>query len=135
MVFMLPDAFPLLFALFSFSDFFSDMMFVLRIFVLLMIISFITMHLGKGPLAIVLIVGISWFVLFGAFWFFGGVYVLLMLLMFGVSGILIDFFFIRGPVGGQQPESPVSHGIDLMQKRGAMMHQRRLPPGGGGMPG
>ena len=131
MVFMLPDAFPLLFALFSFSDFFSDMMLVLRIFVLLTIISFVVMHLGKGPLAIVLIVGISYFVLFGAFWFFGGVYVLMMLMMFGVSGILIDFFFIKGPAGGNQSEAPISHGIDLMQKRGGMMQQRRLPPGGG----
>ncbi|MDP2973620.1 MAG: hypothetical protein Q8N60_01080 [Candidatus Diapherotrites archaeon] len=128
---MLPDAFPLLFALFSFSDFFSDMMLVLRIFVLLTIISFVVMHLGKGPLAIVLIVGISYFVLFGAFWFFGGVYVLMMLMMFGVSGILIDFFFIKGPAGGNQSEAPISHGIDLMQKRGGMMQQRRLPPGGG----
>ncbi len=111
-------ALTLLFALFSFSEFLSDMTLVLKIFVLLTIISFIVMHLGKGPLAIVLILGISWFVLFGAFWFFGSVYVLMMLLLFGVSGILIDFFFVGG-MGGQ-PEQPVSHGLDLKAKRGAM---------------
>ena len=108
----------LLFALFSFTEFFSDMVLVLKIFVLLTIISFIVMHLGKSPLAIILIVGISWFVLFGAFWFFGSVYVLMSLLAFGASGILIDFFFVGG-MGGA-PESPIGHGIDLKTKRGAI---------------
>ncbi|MBN2067186.1 MAG: hypothetical protein JW744_01835 [Candidatus Diapherotrites archaeon] len=124
---MIEAMLPALFVLFSITEFFGDMVFVLKIFVLLTIISFIVMHLGKGPLAIILIVGISWFVLFGAFWFFGSVYVLMMLLLFGVSGILIDFFFVGG-MGGPQEQTPISHGIDLKQKRGAMMAQARGGP-------
>jgi len=126
---MFEEALPLIFALFSFGEFVSDMTLVLKVFVLMTIISFIVMHLGKGPLAIILIVGISWFVLFGAFWFFGSVYVLMMLLMFGVSGILIDFFFVGG-MGGQ-PEQPISHGLDVKTKRGAVHpppSMRRRPP-------
>ncbi len=124
---MVQDILPMLFALFSFSEFFGDMTFVLKIFVLMTIISFIVMHLGTGPLAIILILGISYFVLIGAFWFFGSVYVLMMLLMFGVSGILIDFFFVGG-MGTPQEQTPISHGIDLRAKRGAMMAHGRGSP-------
>ena len=70
--------------LFWLFEFFRDMIFVVKIFVLLTIISFILQHLGKGPLAIVLIVGFSYFMLFSPFsWFFEITYVLMMLLLFG----------------------------------------------------
>src|SRR3989338_3844792 len=91
---MLATVFPAMLALLSIGEFFSDMVMVLKIFVLLTIISWVVMHLGKGPLAIVLIIGISWFVLFDMFWLFGGTYVLMMLLTLGVAGIFIDMFFV-----------------------------------------
>ncbi len=97
---------PTMFALLSIGEFFSDMILVLKIFVLLTIISWVVMHLGKGPLAIVLIIGISWFVLFDAFWLFGGTYVLMMLLTLGIAGIFIDFFFVFpgfAAIGGGKP--------------------------------
>ena len=97
-------------ALLSFGEFFGDMMLVLKIFVLMTIISFVVMNLGKGPLSIILIIGISWFVLFDYWYFFGGVYVLMMTLMFGVAGILVDFFFVFPGFmggGGQTQEAQV----------------------------
>jgi len=120
-------------ALLSVGEFFSDMMLVLKIFVLLAIISFVLMHLGKGPLSIVLILGISWFVLFDYFWFFGGVYMLLMLLTFGVAGILVDFFFVFPGFaggGGQTPESKVGSVGGLLARQ--QQFGPHAPPGGAG---
>ncbi len=122
---------PTMFALLSIGDFFSDMILVLKIFVLLTIISWVVMHLGKGPLSIVLIIGISWFVLFDAFWLFGGTYVLMMLLTLGVAGIFIDLFFVFpgfAAVGG--PKGPAEA---KMSSQGGVMQRMNLfkqKPGG-----
>ena len=124
---------PTMFALLSIGEFFSDMVFVLKIFVLLTIISWVIMHLGKGPLSIVLIIGISWFVLFDAFWLFGGTYVLMMLLTLGIAGIFIDFFFVfpgfaAGTGMPSGPEAKVSSQGGVNQR----MQLFRPKPGGGG---
>ncbi len=125
-------------ALFSFGELFADFNFVLKIFVLLSIISFIKNHLGTGPLAIILILGIGYFVFFEAWVFFGGIYVLYMLLALGVSGILIDFFFVSGGPAGGKPEeagqqlSPVSSGADIARRQAQMKaaHQAQARLGG-----
>ena len=109
---MVFEIMPLMFALLSIGEFFSDMVFVLKIFVLLTIISWVIMHLGKGPLSIVLIIGISWFVLFDAFWLFGGTYVLMMLLTLGIAGI-----FSQGGVNQR---------INLFRQKPGRI--RKLPP-------
>ena len=131
---MVFEIMPMMFALLSIGEFFSDMVFVLKIFVLLTIISWVIMHLGKGPLSIVLIIGISWFVLFDAFWLFGGTYVLMMLLTLGVAGIFIDFFFVfpgfaagAGGAGGLAPEAKMSSQGGVNQR----MQLFRPKPGGG----
>jgi len=127
--------FPLLSVLFV-AEFFSDMILALKIFVLLTIISWVVMHLGKGPLAIALIVGLSWFILFDAFWFFGGVYVLMTLLMLGFAGIFIDLFFVFpgfassiGPNGPAEAKMSSQGGVNQRMK---MFHKapggRKLPP-------
>lgn len=104
-------------------EFFRDMVLVLKIFVLLAIISFILNHLGRGPIAMVLIIGFSYFMLFSPFsWFFETTYILMMLLMLGASGILIDFFFVGGGFGGEP--QPVSSGADLAA-RVAMVQRGR----------
>ncbi len=136
---MVFEIMPLMFALLSIGEFFSDMVFVLKIFVLLTIISWVIMHLGKGPLAIVLIVGISWFVLFDAFWFFGGTYVLMMLLTLGIAGIFIDLFFVfpgfaagAGGSGGLPAEAKMSSQGGVNQRMQAFKAKpgraRKLPP-------
>jgi len=135
MVFMVEAGLPIMLALFI-GEFFSDMLFVLKIFVLLAIVSFVMMHLGKGPLAIVLIVGISYIVLFSPLtWLFEGAYVLMMLFMLGVAGIFIDLFFVFpgfAAGGGLTPEAKMSSqgGVNQRMK---MFNKpvgggRRLPP-------
>jgi hypothetical protein len=124
--------FPLL-AVLSIGGFFSDMILALKIFVLLTIISWVVMHLGKGPLAIALIVGLSWFILFDAFWFFGGVYVLMTLLMLGFAGIFIDLFFVFpgfAAGGGATPEAKMSSQGGVNQR----MKLFNKPPGGRRLP-
>ena len=125
--------FPLL-AVLQIGEFFSDMIMALKIFVLLTIVSWVVMHLGKGPLAIALIVGLSWFILFDAFWFFGGVYVLMTLLMLGFAGIFIDLFFTfpgfaAGSWGAPEAKMSSQGGVNQRMK---MFHQqpgaRKLPP-------
>lgn len=131
---MLESAFPAMLAFLSIGEFFSDMTLVLKVFVLLTIISYIVMHLGKGPLAIVLIIGISWFVLFDAFWFFGGTYVLMTLLTLGVAGIFIDLFFTfpgfasGGGLGAAEAKMSSQGGVNQRMKL------FRQPPGGGKIP-
>lgn len=118
---------PVLFWLF---EFFQDMVFVIKIFVLLTIISFVLNHLGKGPLSFVLIIGFAYFMLFSPFsWFFEWTYVLMMMLLFGVSGILIDFFFVSGGAmggAGAEEPSPMSHGIDLANRVAAVQRGRSI---------
>ncbi len=114
-------------------EFLGDLNFVIKIFVLLTITSWVMNHLGKGPVSWILIAAVAYFVLFDAWTLFGPIYVLYMLLMFGISGIIIDFFFISA--GGPPPppeegmESPVSSGIDIqrrMQEQAAHSHAARM---------
>ena len=109
--------FPLFTLLFIF-ELFGDLNFIIKIFVLLTLISWVNNHIGKGPLSLILIGGIGYFVLFDGWKLFGPIYVLYMLLMFGVSGVIIDFFFVGGGGGPEKEgmESPVSSGVDI-QKR------------------
>jgi len=103
---------------------FSDMILVLKIFTLMAIIAFVMQHLGKGPLAILIIVGISWFVVFDYFAFFGGIYVLWILLSFGLTGVIIDFFFVN-PGGGVEKTPGISTGGEFMARQAQMQKARR----------
>jgi len=118
---------------FSLTELYSDMMLALKIFALLTVVSFVYMHLGKGPLSYALIGGISWFVLFDYWKFFGGVFLLYSLLTLGISGILIDFFFVTGMGGGGEEPSPVDSSMDLMmrQKQLARAQQMQARAGAG----
>ena len=107
-------------------EFGSDMLLVLKIFVILTIASFVVNHVGKGPLSIVIIVGFSYFMVFSPWaWFFEWTYVIMMLLMFGISGILIDFFFVGGGSGGGEA-SPVSSGADIAKRAAASQRGRSV---------
>ncbi|MBT7240956.1 MAG: hypothetical protein HN878_00540 [Candidatus Diapherotrites archaeon] len=102
----------------------GDMTFVLKIFVLMTIIAFVTQHLGKGPLAVLVIVVLSWFIVFDYFRFFGGVYVLYMAVTLGFSGILIDFFFVN-PGSGQANEGGISNGKDFAARQSQIQRMMR----------
>ena len=105
-------------------EFFGDLNFIIKIFAFLTLVAWVRNHLGTGTISWILIIGLAYFIMFDGWVLFGPIYVIYMLLMFGISGILIDFFFIApggpppAPVEGM--ESPISHGIDL-QKR---MHEQ-----------
>ena|SRR3989338_4634172 len=104
----------------------EDFSLILKIFVLMTIISFVLGHLGKTPLAMILLAIVSIFVL-GDFWkFFGGIYLLYMMLSLGIAGILIDFFFVSGMGGGGQhaEQSPVDSGRDLAHRQKAIMERQ-----------
>ena len=118
---MLDFILPMLFI----AELLSDANLVLKIFVLLTIISFFVNHLGKTPISIVLILGVSYFVLFDLWTLFGGIYIIWMLLMFGVASVVIDFFFV-GAFSGQHggTESPVSSGADLTKRQAELERAR-----------
>ena len=119
--------------LFSIGEFVADINLVLKIFVLLTIISFVKNHLGKGFISIVIILAVSWFVLFDYWKFFGGIYLIYMMLMFGVSGVLVDFFFVGGM--GRGKEVPDVSGKEVHARRAQMglaqkaLMRFRRPPG------
>ena len=122
-------------ALLSIGEFFNDMFLVLKIFVILTIASWVVMHLGKGPLSIVVIVGFTYLMLFSPWtWFFEGAYVLLMLFTLGFAGIFIDMFFVFpgfAAGGTGPPEAKMSSQGGVMQRMRMFNRPpgpRRLPP-------
>lgn len=99
-------------------ELFSDINLILKIFVLLMIVSWVKNHVGSGPLAWIIVGGMGYFILFDGWKLFGPIYILYMLLMFGVSGVVIDFFFVGGGGSPEREgmESPVSTGVDISKR-------------------
>ncbi len=125
-----------------FGEFFSDANFLLKLFVLMAIVQYAMMHLGKTPMAYAIIAAFSYFVFFSDLWaLFGGVYLLYMLFMIGISGIIIDFFFVTqgaqgAPGAGQgetDPRSPVDSGRDLAERMHQIQGRGHAPHPGMGM--
>lgn len=112
------------------DELFSDMTLVLKIFVLLTIISYVTQHLGKGPLSLMIIAVLSYFIIFDYFMIFGGIYVLYMLVLFGVTQLLMDFFILapqaameQNMAGGDVENQP--NGQDMKERQKRLMDMRR----------
>lgn len=119
--------------LFGIGEMLSDFNFMLKVFVLMAIVSFVKNHIGTGPVSWIVILGFAAFI-FGNLWkFFGGIYVIYMLLVFGISGVLIDFFFMRGTgaSGAEQGgiEQPISSGADVAKRAAANQARRPMRPG------
>ena len=112
------------------EDLFGDMTLVLKLFVLMTIVSYVTQHLGKGPLALLLIAVLSWFIIFDFFYIFGGIYILYMLVLFGVTQLMMDFFILAPQAmmeqqmqGGEVENQP--NGMDARDRQHKMMEMRR----------
>ncbi|MCX6803862.1 MAG: hypothetical protein NTY48_04815 [Candidatus Diapherotrites archaeon] len=108
---------------------------VLKIFVMLSIISFVLQNLGKGPLAILVICVMSYFIIFDYFYIFGGVYILYMLALLGGVHLMIDFFFAAphalggGGGGGGGEELEQRSGIEYKEQQQHLMHKgKRMMP-------
>ncbi len=120
---------PILF----FDELIGDMTFVLKIFVLMTIVSYVVQHLGKGVLALLVIAVMSWFIIFDYFMYFGGIYILYMLALFGGVQLAMDFFivgpqmFAGGHGGGGHGESEGEHitGLEFKEKQHRMMEMRK----------
>lgn len=111
------------------GEFLSDINLILKIFVLMTLVSWVKNHLGSTPLSWIIVAGLGYFILFDGWAIFGPVYILYLLLMFGISGVIIDFFFVGGgqPEGKDGMESPVSSGVDIAHR---MQHAARMRRGG-----
>ncbi len=113
------------------DELFSDMTLVLKLFVLMTIVSYVTQHLGKGPLALLLIIVLSWFIIFDYFYVFGGIYILYMLVLFGITQLMMDFFILAPQAmmeqqmqGGEDlPGQP--NGQDARDRKHKLMEMRR----------
>jgi hypothetical protein len=112
---------PILF----FDGLFSDMSLVLKIFVMMTIFGYVTQHLGKGPLAVLIILGMGYFILFDQWKFFGGIYVLYVLVLLGIGGVVVDFMFITPSAHGANPGGQVSNGKDFMARQSAISKLRK----------
>jgi hypothetical protein len=115
-----------------FEELFGDMNFVLKIFVLMTIFSYVTQHLGKGPIAIIIVLVLSWMI-FTNFAIFGSIYVLYMLVLFGITQIMMDFFILApqammeqnmGGGGGGVENQPNSKDMADRQRQMMQMRQR-----------
>src|SRR3989338_817166 len=108
---------PILF--FNLGEIWADFNIILKIFVIMTIYSWTRNHFGNSALGWVIFAATTFFVVFELWSIFGGIYLFYMLLLFGVSQIMIDFFFITagappgGAAGQKGLESPVSSGKEL----------------------
>ncbi len=102
------------------GDLFGDMTFVLKIFVLMAIFSYIMNHIGKGPLGLFVFALISWLVIFDYFAIFGSLYILYILLISGLVSVIIDFMFITPGPAPKAPGmgEPVGSGKDFVGRQG-----------------
>jgi hypothetical protein len=117
----------------SVFELFNDLNLIVKIFAFLMLVSWVRNHIGSGTMSWVLIAALTFFIFLDGWAIFGPIYILYMLLMFGVSGILVDFFFISAGGPPKAPEedmeSPVSSGVDIqkrMAEHAARSHAQRM---------
>lgn len=72
---------------------------------------------------------LSYFIIFDYFMIFGGIYILYMLVLFGVTQLLMDFFILAPQAAMEQsmnaevPNQPNGH--DMAERQNRMMQMRR----------
>jgi len=114
---------PILF----FGELLGDLTFILKIFVLMGVFSYVMNHVGKGPLGVFIFALISWLVIFDYFAIFGSIYILYILLTFGLISVIIDFMFITPGPAPKAPGmgEPVGSGKDFTSRIGGPPLLRR----------
>ena len=111
----------------SLGEIFADFNFVLKLFVLITIVSWVRNHFGNSAISLAIILGVSYFVLFANWALFGGAFVLYLLLGIGVTGIMIDYLFLTQSMGAPSQQKPDLTGLEEAT-RAKMMHRARPPP-------
>src|SRR3989344_526991 len=113
----------------------SDFQFVIQIFIMVSIMSFVLNHLGKGLLSMVVILVVFYVVFFIIPGLSEIVFILYSLLMIGFSTLLVDFFFITAsaPQQPQESERPDLTGTDLRDRTAAMEKARHAGHQAAGM--
>lgn len=110
-----------------FDELFGDLTFILKIFVLMAVFSYVMNHVGKGPLGVFIFALISWLVIFDYFAIFGSIYILYILLTMGLISVIIDFMFITPGPAPKAPGmgEPVGSGKDFTTRIGGPPLLRR----------
>lgn len=80
--------------LFGLSEFFTDFTFILKIFVLIAIISFVSQNIQNKTLKLLLTIFMIYFVLIANWSVFGTMWIIYTIIGLGVSGIIVDTFFV-----------------------------------------
>jgi len=114
----------------------SDFQFVIQVFIMVAVISFILNHLGKGLLSIILILAMFYVIFILIPGLSEMVFLLYTLLMAGVSTLLVDFFFITGTGIGQQQqeqERPDVTGQDVQARQQGLEKARHAGHQAAGM--
>lgn len=119
-------------------DIISDIDLILKIFVLMMIISFVKNHIEDQKLAVIVMAIMGYVILFDLWKIFLPAFGLYMLFAFGVMGIFVDLFFAHGVLPSPHQQGQMAEGQESvsqeMQHRMHLLHkaQRSLfqhPPG------
>jgi hypothetical protein len=112
-------------------DVFSDISLILKLLLLVTIIAFIRQHLGDSILSMLVIAVIAYFVLFVGWGIFGSIYFIYLLLMAGIAGMFVDFFFVLPSIKAHEqarkhPGDETS-GKDIMERGHKIGERMRLP--------
>lgn len=88
------------------SETISDLSLAIKIFVLLTIIYFVRNHLGGGLISTIVILIFAYFVIFAKWHLFGPLYIIYIIMVLGVGGIFMDFFFLKQQSMGMEGGGP-----------------------------
>jgi len=85
-----------------FGNFFGDMVFILKIFALLAIIGFINANIQSKLIKVVMIFFMVYFVLIANWSSLGTIWIIYTVIGLGISGVLVDIFFVSQQSGGPE---------------------------------
>ena len=94
------------------TGFFADMGFVLKIFVLIAVVGFLNQHMQNKILKMILFIFMGYFILVKNWSTFGTIWLIYTVLGLGVSGVLVDLFFVSVQGGHDPGEDAPSGGDD-----------------------
>ncbi|MFH0905962.1 MAG: hypothetical protein V1824_01330 [archaeon] len=111
----------------NFLSFFSDFQFILKIFFFVAIIAFFKKRITNNILVLFLIAIASILLIFFYWPIFGTVYVFYTLLTLGISGILVDMFFVtmgESPKEAMEIKDNAHTGIEYNEQLKHQQHKQ-----------